>query len=326
MRLLIGLVMTMATVSAQAEWCEVITFDNPAGVQWSADASDWDDGHAFMTRIIAGGGHINSVARVDLPMATSTSFASGSTTGRTATLVWSIDPAQPADPLDRIKSEKLYGSVKPSYDGIGKTYLGREISQVMGHLGAGWLERPEREQEEGTNILVEMMDVEPGDVIADIGSGTGYFTLRLAPRVPGGKVIGVDIQPQMNAILEENARKQGIKNVETVLGKIDDAGIPPNTVDIVLFVDAYHEFSHPWEMKRSLLRALKPGGHVVLVEYRKEDPTVMIKPLHKMSQAQARREFEAAGFNWITTHHELPQQHVLIFRKPVVEEPQAAAG
>ena len=243
--------------------------------------------------------------------------------GEQVTVVLGNDDTTWTDPLAHVQSERLYTKTSPAFDGIGKVYMGREISEVMGHLGAEWLERPEREQEERTDLLVELMGVEPDEVIADIGSGTGYFSLRLAREVPEGRVVAVDIQPEMNEILEENARQEGIENVETVLGNIDDVKIPANTIDVVLFVDAYHEFSHPWEMKRSLMKALKPGGRIVLVEYRAEDPAVRIKPHHKMTEDQARREFEAAGFQWVKTFDDLPQQHVLIFQKP---DPQAAGG
>ncbi|MEE2908549.1 MAG: class I SAM-dependent methyltransferase [Planctomycetota bacterium] len=271
--------------------------------------------------VIAHGGRVQSVSKIELPLATTGPFISVVSEGAQVTVVLGNDDTPWTDPLAHVQPARLYTKKSPAFDGIGKVYLGREISEVMGHLGAGWLERPEREQEERTDLLVELMDVEPDEVIADIGSGTGYFSLRLARQVPKGKVIAVDIQPEMNEILEENARQEGIENVETVLGEIDDTKIPANTIDVVLFVDAYHEFSHPWEMKRSLMKAMRPGGRIVLVEYRAEDPTVRIKPRHKMTEAQARREFEAAGFQWVRTFDDLPQQHVLIFRKP---DPQTA--
>ena len=323
MRILIAVLLFLIPSALQAGPCDVVVLHNPGKVEWPGGRQDLEQGYEFLTSVIAGGGRVQSVARIDLPMAAAGAFAAPANRNNLITLIWTIDenvPVDPLDPLDRIKAKSLYGSTRPSPDGIGKTYMGREISQVMGHLGANWLERPEREQEERTDLLVRMMDVDPDDVVADIGSGSGYFTLRLAPRVPEGRAIGVDIQPEMNEILMKNARKKGIENVETVLGDIDDVKITKNTVDVVLLVDAYHEFSHPWEMKRSMLKALKPGGRVVLVEYREEDPTVMILPHPKMSENQARREFESAGFRWITTHDDLPQQHVLIFEKPVTQQ------
>ena len=319
MRMFIAVLLSLVSSVVLADPCDVVVLHNPGKIEWPGGKQDVKQGHEFLTKVIAAGGRVQSVARVDLPMATSGSFAAPGNRKNQITLIWTVYDDSSSDPLDLIDPGKLYGSKRPAPDGIGKIYMGREISQVMGHLAANWLERPEREQEERTDLLVELMEVDPDDVIADIGSGSGYFTLRMAPRVPEGRAIGVDIQPEMNAILLENARKQGIENVETILGEIDDVKIPDNTVDVVLLVDAYHEFSNPWEMKRSMLKALKPGGRVVLVEYREEDPTVMILPHHKMSEKQARLEFESAGFRWITTHDELPQQHVLIFEKPMVQ-------
>lgn len=202
-------------------------------------------------------------------------------------------------------------------DGIGKYFMGREISQVMGHLGAGWLERDTREQEERTDLLLDFLLEMDADVAADIGVGTGYFALPWAARMPEGRVLGVDIQPEMLAILRDRAQRSGIGNIEPVMGSVDDPNLPPAAVDVVLIVDAYHEFSHPREMLAGIARGLKPGGRLVLVEYRGEDPLVPIKELHKMTEAQAILEVEAAGLEWVETADFLPQQHVLIFRKTV---------
>lgn len=203
-----------------------------------------------------------------------------------------------------------------SRDGIGKFYLGREISQVMGHLGAGWLERPQRERQERTDLFIARLPLDADDVVADIGAGTGYFSLPLARRVPDGRVIAVDIQPEMLAIIEERVAAAGVDNVDTRLGSVTDPGLPTQGVDLAFIVDAYHEFSHPLEMGRALVDALRPGGLLVLVEYRAEDPTVPIKPLHKMSEDQVRREMAVLGLEWLRTEDFLPQQHVLLFRKP----------
>jgi SAM-dependent methyltransferase len=201
-------------------------------------------------------------------------------------------------------------------DGIGKVYQGREISFVMGHLGAGWLERTERVQEERTDLLLDNLPLAPDSVVADIGAGTGYFSLPIAGRVPSGKVLAVDIQPEMLAIVERRARAAGLANVVPLQATETDPRLPAGTVDLVLMVDAYHEFSHPWEVMQGVVRGLKPGGRVVLIEYRAEDPAVPILPLHKMTETQARREMKAVGLEWVETRDFLPQQHYMVFRKP----------
>jgi ubiquinone/menaquinone biosynthesis C-methylase UbiE len=216
-------------------------------------------------------------------------------------------PAEAAKPVYEIR--------RGSPDGIGKFYMGREIAHVMGHEGAEWLERPEREREEEPQKVVDLMALRPGDVVADIGAGTGYFSFRIAAKVPDGKVLAVDIQPEMLHLLEDAAGKRGVKNVEPVLGKVDSPNLPESAVDVALFVDAYHEFDHPREMMDGIVRALKPGGRVVLVEYRGEDPDVAIKPLHKMTEAQAKKEMAAVGLTHVRTFADLPRQHVMIFQK-----------
>jgi ubiquinone/menaquinone biosynthesis C-methylase UbiE len=212
-------------------------------------------------------------------------------------------------------TQTAYVDSAPSRDGIGKRYMGREISHVMGHQGAAWLERDEREREEGTDILIAELGLRDTDVVADIGAGTGYFVFLMSPLVAKGKVLAVDIQPEMLDIIAQRAA--GVAdNVEPVLGSITDINVPEDSVDLILLVDAYHEFSHPREMVQSMFRALKPGGRLALVEYRAEDPSVPIKPLHKMSEAQAIREMSALGLQWMETRHSLPQQHLMFFVKP----------
>lgn len=203
-----------------------------------------------------------------------------------------------------------------SPDGTGKYYMGREIAQVMGHQGASWLERPGREKEERTDVLLQALQLKSTDVVADIGAGTGYFTFRISPLVPQGKVLAVDIQQEMIDYLNTNKAKQKATNVEAVLGTIQDPNLPPASVDLVLFVDAYHEFSHPREMMQAIAKSLKPGGRVALVEYRAEDPDVPIRPRHKMTIAQATKEMEAVGLKLKNTSDVLPQQHLLFFEKP----------
>lgn len=212
-------------------------------------------------------------------------------------------------------STTAYQYRQASLDGIGKVYMGREIAQVMGHLGAEWLERPQRQQEERTDLLLQALDLKPTDVVADIGAGTGYFTFRIARAIQQGKVIAVDIQPEMISYLNEGKHKNKAINVVPVLGTISDPKLEANSIDVALLVDAYHEFSHPREMMERLANALKPTGRIVLVEYRAEDPTVPIKELHKMSIAQATTEMKALGLKLQKNDTRLPQQHILIFMK-----------
>ena len=168
-----------------------------------------------------------------------------------------------------------FGQSSP--DGIGKFYMGREISHVMGHLAAGWLERPEREQEERVSLLVEALNLKAGDKIADIGAGTGYIARQIAVLIGSkGIVYGVDVQPEMVKLLTDNMKQYHITNVKGILGKIDDPNLPINSIDLAIMVDVYHEFSHPYEMIRSICKSLKPGGRLVFVEYRLEDPSVPI--------------------------------------------------
>jgi ubiquinone/menaquinone biosynthesis C-methylase UbiE len=209
-----------------------------------------------------------------------------------------------------------YSSKPPSRDGIGKVYMGREISHVMGHRGAAWLERPTREREERTDLLIGRLPLAADDVVADIGAGTGYFSIPIARRVPEGKVLAVDIQQEMLDIIERRKRNGAPANIEPVLGTITDPNLPSNGVDLILLVDAYHEFSHPWEMGTAMADALKPGGQLILVEYRAEDPGVPIKPLHKMTEAQSVKEMRAIGLEHVRTEDFLPQQHFMVFEKP----------
>lgn len=207
-----------------------------------------------------------------------------------------------------------YGT--PSRDGIGKFYMGREISHVMGHLGASWLERSSRQREERTDRLLKRLPLQADDVVADIGAGTGYFTFPLAARVPEGRVIAVDIQREMLDIIASRMISNGVENVELVLGSERSPNLPPAAVDLILLVDAYHEFSWPREMALAMAAALKPEGLLVLVEYRAEDPSVPIKRLHKMSVRQARKEMLEVGLVLERNETFLPQQHFMVFTKP----------
>ncbi len=221
-----------------------------------------------------------------------------------------------ADPSTNSAANPLYEQrLNHSPDGIGKFYMGREIAQVMGHLGAGWLERPNREREERPQPVIKSLNLKPTDVVADIGAGTGYFSFRIATFVPQGKVLAVDVQPEMIEILDSLKQEKQLENVKPVLGSVTDPNLPPASVDLALMVDAYHEFDYPREMMTAIAQALKSNGRVVLVEYRGENPLVPIKPLHKMNQRQARKELASVGLTWLETKDFLPQQHVMIFGK-----------
>ncbi len=210
-----------------------------------------------------------------------------------------------------------YGVCIPTADGIGSTYFGREIAQVMGHSAVDWLERDGRAGEERTDLLARALEVKRGEVVADIGSGSGYFSIPLAHAVePNGRVFAVDVQKEMVEFLTARAKQDGVDNITTILGRIDDVSLAAASVDLALLVDAYHEFEKPWEMMRSIVRALRPGGRLALVEFRAEDERVEIKPLHKMSQGQARREIEAAGLIFDRTDSSLPKQHLMWFHRP----------
>jgi SAM-dependent methyltransferase len=201
-------------------------------------------------------------------------------------------------------------------DGIGKFYLGREIAHVMGHQAADWLERSERDQEERTGLLVPTLRLKSGAAVADVGAGTGYYTRRLARAVgTNGLVYAVDIQPEMLDILTNKLAGEGIFNVRPVLGTTTDPRLPRAAVDLILMVDVYHELDHPFEMVEAMCHALKPGGRLVLVEFRAEDPAVPIKRVHKMSEAQVRKEMSPHPLEWVETIATLPQQHIIVFRR-----------
>ncbi len=203
-------------------------------------------------------------------------------------------------------------------NGIDRWYHGRQIAQVMGHLGAGWLERPERETEEQPNKLIKALRLKGNEVIADIGAGSGYFTFRFAPKVPRGKVLAVEIQMEMLDILKERKSVLKIDNVDLILGTESDPKLG-SAVDLVVMVDVYHEFNQPFEMVESMVKSLKPGGRIAFVEYRMEDPAVPIKTVHKMSEKQLRREMKDHP---LLEHDEtietLPWQHIILFKKKAV--------
>ena len=200
-------------------------------------------------------------------------------------------------------------------NGIGKWYMDREIAYVMGYQGINWLERPEREREEQTSLLLENMQLKYGDDIADIGAGSGYHVFRMAPGVGEGTVYAVDIQDGMLTALRERKEKEKAGNVEVVKGGELSINLPENSVDKVLMVDVYHEFAYPLEMMASVHKALRKNGKIYLIEYRGEDPDVPIKRVHKMTEQQAVKEMEAAGFTLEDNIGNLPWQHCMVFVK-----------
>ena len=212
-----------------------------------------------------------------------------------------------------------YQQITPSRDGIGKSYMGREIAGVMGWQGASWLEREERQQEERGDLLLRELGLKPGMMVADIGAGTGYYARRMAPLVgsgnSGGIVYATDVQPEMMQMLADGARKAGLTNIKPVLGGLQSVNLPDNSIDLAIMVDVYHELEFPFEVVESLVRALKPGGRIAYVEYRLEDMRVPIKTAHKMSEAQVRKEAAAHALVWERTASTLPWQHVVVFRK-----------
>jgi ubiquinone/menaquinone biosynthesis C-methylase UbiE len=211
--------------------------------------------------------------------------------------------------------DNKYTFKEGDYNGIGKWYMGREIAYVMGFQGISWLERFEREQEENVSKLIQNMRIKSDDIIADIGAGSGYHAFRIAPLAKNGLVYAVDIQTEMLMTIEKNKEFSKIKNIETILGTEKSVQLPKNSVDKILMVDVYHEFSFPVEMITSIKNALKPNGQLFLIEYRGEDPLVPIKTIHKMTEKQALKEMESAGFKLKENIDNLPWQHCMIFVK-----------
>jgi ubiquinone/menaquinone biosynthesis C-methylase UbiE len=199
--------------------------------------------------------------------------------------------------------------------GTGKWYMDREIAYVMGYQGINWLERSEREKEENTSRLLKNMDIQAGDVIADIGAGSGYHVFKMAPKAYDGLVYAVDIQAEMLQAMKEKKSEMGIGNIELVKGNEKTVNLPKNSIDKVLMVDVYHEFSYPIEMIASIKASLTADGAIYLIEYRAEDKSVPIKELHKMSEKQAVKEMKAAGFKLKENVSNLPWQHCMVFIK-----------
>ncbi|WP_318308496.1 class I SAM-dependent methyltransferase [Flagellimonas crocea] len=213
------------------------------------------------------------------------------------------------------KDNTDYVYKKGDPNGIGKWYMGREIAYVMGFQGINWLERPEREEEENTSILLKNMNIKPTDVIADIGAGSGYHVFKMAPMADEGTIYAGDIQDEMLQALQAKKEAEQIQNITIIKGSEKSVNLPANSVDKVLMVDVYHEFNYPKEMIASIKKALKPDGKLFLIEYRGEDPTVPIKELHKMTEAQAVKEMNAAGLVLERNDDNLPWQHCMVFSK-----------
>ena len=203
-------------------------------------------------------------------------------------------------------------------NGIGKFYMGREIAHVMGYLGIPWLERPERETEEGLNLMVDSFGIKPGMTVADIGAGSGVITLRMVHKVGSkGKVVAVDVQQEMLDALGKKLKKHEITNVELVKGTQKSPKLKPASIDLIVMIDVYHEFEFPYEMTTEMAKSLKPGGRICFVEYRKEDPTVRIKLVHKMTEDQVKREALQKEFKlkFVKTIDKLPLQHMVFFER-----------
>ncbi len=217
------------------------------------------------------------------------------------------------DQVDDNKPSTDYVYKSGSVNGIGKWYKGREIAHVMGFQGMEWLERPEREKEENVSLLIKNMDVQPEDDIADIGAGSGYHVFKMAPLAKKGTIYAVDIQAEMLQAIQEKKKTLNLENVELIQGTEKTTNLPVNSVDKILMVDVYHEFSFPIEMLASMKKALREDGEIYLIEYRLEDPDIPIKTIHKMSEEQAIKEFEANGFVLKENISNLPWQHCMVF-------------
>lgn len=211
--------------------------------------------------------------------------------------------------------DSTYTYKTPHPDGTGKVYMGREIAHVMSADGGSWLERSTRQQEEDADAAIAALPLAANSAVADIGAGTGYYTFRMARRVPRGRVYAVEVQDEFVASLNDRAKKENASNVTVVKGTEATPDLPDTAIDLAIMVDVYHELSYPQEMLRALRKALRPGGALLLLEYRAEDPSVPIKELHKMSVAQARKELAANGFVLAEKKDFLPVQHYLLFRK-----------
>lgn len=213
-------------------------------------------------------------------------------------------------------ADSRYTTVRASPDGIGKVYMGREIAKVMSYSGAYWLERPERKEEEKPERVLAELELKPGMIVADVGAGSGYYSSRMAERVgPNGTVYALDIQPEMIDILRLQMSQRRVTNVKPILCTETDPRLPGGTLDLALMVDVYHEFEYPYEMLAAIVKALKPGGRVVFVEFRANDPNVPIRALHTMTEGQVRKEAAVQALEWTKTVGDLPWQNIIVFRR-----------
>lgn len=233
----------------------------------------------------------------------------------TLLLSLSLQQCGQSGPTTRVANDTTYTYKTPHRDGTGKVYLGREIAHVMSAGGAGWLERSTRQQEEDADAAIAALPIKPGSVVADIGAGSGYYTFRIARRVPQGRVYAVEVQDEFVASLQARTRKEGTTNVTVVKGSGQQPNLPDSSIDLAIMVDVYHELAYPKEMLQALYKALRPNGQLLLLEYRAEDPSIPIKALHKLSVAQANKELAASGFELASNKQFLPIQHYLLFRK-----------
>lgn len=213
------------------------------------------------------------------------------------------------------QQNQVYSNKTADPDGTGKVYFGREIAAVMGAAGAGWLERNNRQQEENTALAISKMPLAASSVVADIGAGTGYYTFRIAKKVPQGKVYAVELQDEFITYLNQKKKETGQQNVQVIKGTATSPNLPDASVDLAFMVDVYHELLYPHEVLQALRKALKPGGKLLLLEYRAEDPKIEIKELHKMSVMQVNKEMAANGFKLAQRNELLPIQHFLLYQK-----------
>jgi ubiquinone/menaquinone biosynthesis C-methylase UbiE len=213
------------------------------------------------------------------------------------------------------KTDAIYTYKTPDRDGTGKVYMGREISQVMNFMGMSWLERSTRPQEENTELAIKNLPIDKKSVVADIGAGSGYYTFRIAKKVPEGKVYAVEIQDPAIKYLEDRSKELGFDNVVTIKGTEKSPMLPENSIDLAIMVDVYHELEYPHEVLQNIKKSLKPDGKLLLIEYRGEDPKVAIKRHHKMTVEQVTKELSANGFTLIQNGQFMKIQHFLVFEK-----------